>query len=139
MNELISIEYKTKGHRFLSINELPKEVIESDAERLLSELKADPIMSSKGMIGVNTLWLKKHSINLEAFEQFTKCYAAWLEYYMRVNASDYMGKYELTLNNMKWAIVNKTFNKDSESFKATCKALGIKHTYKAIYAFLGMV
>lgn len=138
MNELISIEYKTKGQRFLSINELPKEVIESEAERLLSELISDPIMSSKAMIGVNTLWLRKHSINLEAFEQFIKSYATWLEYYMRVNASEYMGNYELTLNNMKWAIVNKTFNKDSESFKATCKAMGIKHTYKAIYAFLGL-
>lgn len=29
-----------------------------------------------------------------------------------------------------------TFNKDSRAFRATCKVLGIKHTYQAIRAFV---
>ena len=38
---------------------------------------------------------------------------------------------------MEAAILRGTFNKDSRAFRATCKRLGIKHTYKAINAFLG--
>jgi hypothetical protein len=34
------------------------------------------------------------------------------------------------------AIDKKAFNKDSRAFKMTCEELGIKHTYKAIYAYL---
>lgn len=37
---------------------------------------------------------------------------------------------------MVYAITKGTFNKDSESFKWTCKELGIKHTYKAIQEFI---
>lgn len=41
-------------------------------------------------------------------------------------------------NRMMIAIANKSFNKDSKAVKATCKKLGIKHTYTAIYEFLGV-
>lgn len=34
------------------------------------------------------------------------------------------------------AIKNGTFNKDSRAIKATCKELGIKHTYKDIARFI---
>lgn len=34
------------------------------------------------------------------------------------------------------AIYGKSFNKDSRAIKATCKALGLKHTYQAINEFL---
>ncbi len=34
------------------------------------------------------------------------------------------------------AIDRGSFNKDSRAFKATCKKLGIKHTYKAIADYL---
>ena len=40
------------------------------------------------------------------------------------------------ITRMNQAIDRMTFNKDSESFKRTCKELGIKHTYKAIKDFL---
>lgn len=42
----------------------------------------------------------------------------------------------LTYSRMRHAIANMSFNKDSESFKKTCKELGIKHTYKAIKSFM---
>ncbi len=29
------------------------------------------------------------------------------------------------------------WNKDGRAFKATCKTLGIRHTYKAIFAYIG--
>lgn len=40
---------------------------------------------------------------------------------------------------VKEAIQRGSFSKDGEAFKRTCKALGIKHTYKAIYAWLNNV
>jgi hypothetical protein len=36
------------------------------------------------------------------------------------------------------AIKNKSFNKDSRAIKAVCKQLNIKHTYTAIYSYLGI-
>jgi hypothetical protein len=36
------------------------------------------------------------------------------------------------------AIRNKSFNKDSRAIKAVCKQLNIKHTYTAIYSYLGI-
>lgn len=37
---------------------------------------------------------------------------------------------------MEKAIVTGSFNKEGRAFKATCKQLGIKHTYAAINAFI---
>jgi hypothetical protein len=37
---------------------------------------------------------------------------------------------------MTAAIVRGSFSHDGKAFSATCKTLGIKHTRKAIYAFL---
>ena len=42
----------------------------------------------------------------------------------------------VVVDRMRPAIVGGTFDKGSEAFKRTCKELGIKHTYKAIKAFL---
>jgi alpha-D-ribose 1-methylphosphonate 5-triphosphate synthase subunit PhnI len=40
------------------------------------------------------------------------------------------------LARMRAAIERGTANKDGPAFKATCKALGIKHTYQAINSFI---
>ena len=39
---------------------------------------------------------------------------------------------------MEAAVLRGSHNKDGYAFKQTCKELGIKHTYKAIDAFLGL-
>jgi hypothetical protein len=39
---------------------------------------------------------------------------------------------------MTKAIERGSFNKDSHAFKATCKTLKIKHTYKAIKEFISL-
>lgn len=44
--------------------------------------------------------------------------------------------FEEVCNRMFDAIDRMSFNKDSQSFKDACKALGIKHTYKAIKEFI---
>lgn len=38
---------------------------------------------------------------------------------------------------MSLAMDKKTFSKDSSAWKLTCKALGIKHTYKEIFSYIG--
>ena len=38
---------------------------------------------------------------------------------------------------MRAAIERGSANKDGPAFRAACKALGIKHTYTAIYEYLG--
>lgn len=40
------------------------------------------------------------------------------------------------LERMNAAIDRTSFDKDGQAFKATCKQLGIKHTYKAISEYL---
>lgn len=40
------------------------------------------------------------------------------------------------LERMRVAICNGSYNKDSRAFRATCKKLGIKHTYSAIAHYL---
>jgi hypothetical protein len=43
---------------------------------------------------------------------------------------------EFVFARMTAAIERGSFSKDSPAFRATCKALGINHTYKAIKAYL---
>lgn len=42
----------------------------------------------------------------------------------------------VVVEKMRAAIEKGTFNKDGHAFKATCKQLKIKHTYKAIQEFI---
>jgi len=77
-------------------------------------------------------------INEVQFERFADVFFCELE-------SQYADKYEAykngtslanTFNLMCVAIAQDNFDKDNLSIKNTCKVLGIKHTYKAIQAFL---
>ena len=45
-------------------------------------------------------------------------------------------EFSAVLARMRVAIARGSMNKDSPAFKATCKELGISHTYKAIAAFI---
>ena len=45
----------------------------------------------------------------------------------------------LVVERMSKAIVNGTYHLSGPALKATCKALGIKMTYKAINTYLGVV
>ncbi len=46
---------------------------------------------------------------------------------------------DVVFSRMRAAIERGSFNKDSRAFKATCKRLKIKHTYRDIETFLGKV
>lgn len=43
---------------------------------------------------------------------------------------------EMVAERMHAALLNGTYSKDGRAMKATCKALGISHTYRAMEAYL---
>lgn len=65
-------------------------------------------------------------------KHLTQCVAESPDRYSWVNKLTV----RVVVERMRPAIIGGSFDKGSESFKRTCKELGIKHTYKAIKAFL---
>ena len=143
MENVIAIEFKGKQGRVVcldGISALQNIVSEKDFNeysKLLQELELDYLSTTKGIIGVNTICMRKYALNRENLNLFMAAYSDFLYKAFTASPLDFALGYTLTLNNMAWAIVSGTFNKDSDSFKKTCKQLGIKHTYKAIDEFLG--
>lgn len=73
-------------------------------------------------------------------ELFKQTYAEQLEYAHRMNPEEYFWPIEelpLVLSRINAAIDKGSFNKDGKAFKATCKILKIKHTYRDIENFIG--
>jgi len=78
-------------------------------------------------------------INETSFNRFMAVYSKQLARAMATYPSGYLWAPERAdelAAKMSSAIVRQSFNKDSESFKWTCKELGIPHTYKAIREFI---
>jgi hypothetical protein len=72
-------------------------------------------------------------------EDFMVIYTKQLGIALQEHPDEYAyGAVELpkVLEWMRAAIIKGSFNKDSRAIKATCRALGIKHTYKAIGEFI---
>jgi hypothetical protein len=72
-----------------------------------------------------SLFLAVYSVELE------KCVMAFPEKYAWS-----LTELPVVLVRMASGIERGSFNKDSAAFSKTCKAFGIKHTYKAISEFL---
>jgi hypothetical protein len=73
------------------------------------------------------------------FECFMEIYSEKLKEMRSKYPNEYVwreSELSTVLNKMRSAIESGTFNKDSKTFKATCKELGIKHTYAAINEFI---
>lgn len=80
-------------------------------------------------------------INPEKFKTFFAEYSKQLEIAVKAHPEQYFPIEQLpaVLERMQAAIKRNSFNKDGNAFKATCKVLGIPHTYKAIDAYLERV
>jgi hypothetical protein len=75
-------------------------------------------------------------------DKFLSVYRDKLKEAMVNYPSEYMfgpDHFDMVYLKMEKAIAKGTFNKDGRAFKATCKELGIKHTYKAISEYFGDV
>jgi hypothetical protein len=73
------------------------------------------------------------------FQCFFEEYSKQLEFSIKEDPENYaysVNELPQVLERMRAAIERGSFNKDSPTFKRTCKALGIKHTYKAIDEFI---
>ncbi len=47
-----------------------------------------------------------------------------------------IGELDTVMGRMAAAIDRRSYSKDGQAFRATCRALGIKHTYTAINEFI---
>lgn len=73
------------------------------------------------------------------FQCFLDIYRTELEKAVKSNPEQYawnIQELEVVFKRMSAAIEHGSFNKDSEAIKRTCKALNIKHTYRAIDEFI---
>lgn len=76
-------------------------------------------------------------------EQFVAEYAKQLPIAVEKYPADYPWRFheglptEVVAGRMAEAIRRDTYNHDGHAFRLTCKALGIKHTRKAIEQFIG--
>lgn len=72
-------------------------------------------------------------------EKFLETYHVELERAVRENPTEYMwplSQLETVFGRIRVAIERQSFNKDSHAFRATCRILKIKHTYKAIQEYI---
>jgi hypothetical protein len=78
-------------------------------------------------------------MNEERFALFGAVYRVELERAVKEHPEEYGWPVEnvpVVVDRMMAAIRAETFNKDSRAIRATCKAFGLKHTYKALRAWL---
>lgn len=72
-------------------------------------------------------------------QEFMRIYSTHLRNVVISNSNEYdygIDAIPDVVNQMKQAIVNNTFNKESIPFKRTCKQLRLNHTYTDIKQFL---
>lgn len=81
-------------------------------------------------------------MNTDRLNEFCRVYAEKLKEAHATYPDDYGFRADAlptVTGKMIAAIERGSFNKDGHAFKATCKALGIAHTYKAINTYLERV
>jgi hypothetical protein len=143
---IITIEVKKDNKSYVSVDTINSLVVIHAYEALssLNETLEDLKKPERQAMGGSTIGItnkvyfnmKLNNINRDKFYDFIKVYSdALYENYLK-NPLEYAMGYDITLNNMTFAIAKGSFNKDSESFKKACKVLKIKNTYKAIDEFL---
>jgi hypothetical protein len=72
-------------------------------------------------------------------ETFITTYREQLRIAIETHPEEYaypVSELDFVVARMTAAIERGSFNKDSRAFRATCKVLGIKHTYQAIKAYM---
>lgn len=135
---LILIDFKSKDLHILSVDNLEafKPLLKPTEYEHILEMVNDDKVSKKAIISTYTLFAEKLEVNEENYKRFISLYFDALKHNHLTSPDLYLKDFETTFTNMNYAILKGTYNKDSDSFKAVCKTLKIKHTYKAINAFI---
>jgi hypothetical protein len=138
-----SVEVKIDGSRYGAVNVIPDALAillgskkYSEAVGVLEEAKSDPLCGSKMIISSHIVTIKKNMVDLDRWADFSNGYWRELDKAYLLAPESYDRPLNETYGIMLVSVLNGSFNKDSETFKAVCKALRIKHTYKAIAAFI---
>jgi hypothetical protein len=146
---LITVETRINNEVIRTIDTLPAALIVhaydkyEHVKKVFDDLKTPERQAMGGgtsYVGPN-VHVKMHlnNVNPVKFNNFLNVYCQFLAANMAAKPDEYMQSFGITLQNMAFSIAQGTFNKDTESFKQTCKALKIKHTYKAIDEYLERV
>lgn len=110
-----------------------EELVSKEFEALVS----DDMCTSKMLIGGRKTFTMRKEDELDEthFHLFADSYAVNLQCSMDSSPDQY-GPYDETLHNMIYSLATDNFNYNSPTFKQTCKDLKVKHTKKAINAYL---
>lgn len=97
-----------------------------------------PISTGKMLIGGSHTYKmsKDNSFDVDRVFAFFSAYSSALSLAFATDPENYTGSIGDTYSRMCYAILDGSFNKGSQPFKSACKVLKIKHTYKAINAYL---
>jgi len=104
----------------------------------LSDFAADHMSNVKALFGGSQTFnaRKREDVSESHFERFTMAYYAELEARFALDHDGHRYTLDETFHRTVAAIFRQSFIKDTQAFKDTCKVLKIKHTYKAIEAFI---
>jgi hypothetical protein len=85
--------------------------------------------------------LYRQTITIDSgFDKFITIYQAKLTEVIKKYPLEYcypVSEVPTVVGKMKKAFIAKSYNKDGRAIQATCKALGIKYTYRDIDNYLG--
>lgn len=143
---LITMKRGTSQHVFVDCIgqlEVPSDVsddiyrkVNARAAYLTSELRPSIMVGSTMVDDGWIIGFRSYAFIDERVKKFFETYENSLHRMYFEKPDQYLEIFALTVARMKEAILKGSFNKDSDAFKLTCKELKIKHTYKAIEAYL---
>lgn len=110
--------------------------INERATYLASELTPTIMVGSTIVQDGYLVSLKSLKLSKAHVENFLQCYGDNLHRCFSDRPDQYVGEFNETNQKMRIAILEGSYNKDSESFKMTCKNLKLNHTYKDINSYL---
>lgn len=116
------------------------DLFKSTVEESYRQLETCPISTTKMLIGGRESFAMRKDESLNSDQVFRFFHELRSQYRERFKVEDFVAAYRFgeqeTYERVAFSILDQSFNKDSAAIKATCKALKIKHTYKAIQAYL---
>ena len=135
---LVIAEFKQQGKRLSFVDDLTglKELIKPQDFEHIDSLRNDEIANRKGIISTYAVFAERIEVKADSWRRFEECFTERLQANFTQFPDNYAMNFEVTLNNCLYSVLKGEFNKDTTTFKETCKLLKIKHTYKAIKAYI---
>jgi len=135
---VLLVDFKSKDHAVKLVNSLEsiKAWVKPQDFEHIKGLESDNNSTKRGVISTYTIFAERVDVNENNYVLFKDTFARILKEEMQLNPEMYLKDYDTTLNNCLYALLKSGFNKDTESFKRTCKEIKVKYTYKAIKGFI---